>query len=242
MKKLFLLLILSLPFTQTWAAPHVLMVLTSATTMGDSGKETGFWLSELAHPYEYLSDKGAKITVATIKGGKAVIDPGSMDNKDAANKSFLKDHESVLKNTLAISALLDKKYDAIILVGGHGTMWDFRQSNTLAKLVEHSWKEDATVAAVCHGISGLVEAKINGKPLLEGRKVTGFSNSEEDLIKLTDVVPYSLEDAMVDKGAIYAKGPNFTSFIQIDGRLITGQNPMSSQEMAEAVWKQIAKK
>ncbi len=240
MKKLLLSLVLYIPFVHVWAAPEVLMVLTSESTMGDSGKATGFWLSELTHPYQYLSSKGAVMTIASINGGKATIDPGSLDEEDRANTLFLKRHKELLSNTPGISDLAGKHYDAVILVGGHGTMWDFRQSAELAKLVGQQWKQDATVAAVCHGVSGLLDVNINGKPLLNGKIVTGFSNSEEAAIKLTKVVPYSLEDALVAAGADYQQGSDFTSVVKVDGRLITGQNPMSSQAIAEAVWKQIA--
>ncbi len=238
-KTLALALGLSLPSMAAIASPEVLMVLTNQDSLGPGGEATGYWLEELAVPYLYLNGKGSDITLASIDGGKAPVDPRSLDNVAPELSNFLKTHQVELSSTTAISELTDKHYDAVILVGGHGTMWDFRQSKTLASLVSEQWQQGATIAAVCHGVSGLLEASINGKKLIENKRLTGFSNSEEAILKLTQVVPYALETALVNTGANYTQGANYTPYIVEDGRLITGQNPMSSKPMVEALWQQI---
>ena len=246
MKKLALILIIVIAsglwlFNSFFSGPNVLMVLTSHSQLGDTGNSTGFWVSEAAHPYQFLSAQGAKVTIASVKGGEAPIDPASLDNLDADSETFLTSQKDVLKRTPSLASLNKKDYDAIILVGGHGTMWDFRNDEQLSNTVSKLWQNGASVAAVCHGIAGLVGVEIDGKPLLDGKKLTGFSNSEESAIQLTQVVPYSLEDAIVAEGGLYSQGADFTSYVVVDGRLITGQNPMSSAEMAKAVWQQIKK-
>ncbi|TKB57626.1 type 1 glutamine amidotransferase domain-containing protein [Ferrimonas aestuarii] len=241
-KTAFVLASLLLPLSSAYAAPEVLMVLTSQSELGDTGKATGFWLSEAAHPYQYLTEQGAQVTLASIKGGQTPIDPGSLENQDDASKAFLASQRQALLNTQSLASISTDGYDAIILVGGHGTMWDFRGNSALSQRVSALWQQGGSVAAVCHGVAGLVDVQIDGSPLLDGKKLTGFSNSEEQAIQLTQVVPYSLEDALVADGADYSQGADFTPYVVVDGRLITGQNPMSSEAMAKALWQQIKDK
>ena len=234
-----LALALALPASTVLAQPQVLMVVTNEATMGQGGEATGLWLEELAVPYAYLQQQGAKITLASVAGGNAPVDPRSLDTKQPKLLSFLKQHQQQLNHTATISSLAGQAYDAVVLVGGHGTMWDFRQSDELAALLSQQWQQGASLAAVCHGVAGLLEVEVNGSKLVEGKRLTGFSNSEEAILELTDVVPYALETALVEAGADYSQGANYTPYVVEDGRLITGQNPMSSEAMAHLLWQQL---
>lgn len=232
------------PLALASTAPKVLMVMTSQSQLGSSGRPTGVWLSELTHPVALFKQAGVDVEFASIKGGSVPLDPDSIAEEDSVNTDFLADSQSkrMLENTSSVAALAGSKYDAIVLVGGHGTMWDFTNQPELAKLVRDQWERGGVLAAVCHGVAGLTDVRLtNGKWLLEGRSVTGFSNAEEAAIKLDNVVPYALETRLREQGARYAAGKDFGSHVVVDGNLITGQNPASAGAMAHAVLKQLGR-
>ncbi|MFD0985737.1 type 1 glutamine amidotransferase domain-containing protein [Methyloligella solikamskensis] len=218
---------------------HVLVILTSAATMGPGGEPTGLWFEELATPYYAFVDEGADVTLASIEGGEAPIDPRSLEPDGGTPESverFKKDEKAsaALKTTKPISEVDVSKYDAVFLPGGHGTMWDLPESDTLADLLTKAWASEKVVAAVCHGPAGFVNAKDeNGDPIVKGRRVTAFTNSEEVAVGLKDKVPFLLEDRLKELGANYEKVDDFQPFAIVDGRLVTGQNPASSAEAAK---------
>lgn len=214
--------------------PNILMVLTSASTMGDSDKATGLWFEELATPYFAFTDAGASVTLASIKGGPAPIDPRSVKAKgenEASVDRFLGDAAATraVNHTVPVSAIDATPYDAVFLPGGHGTMWDLPESADLAALLGRAWADGKVVAAVCHGPAGLVNAKDEaGLPLVSSRRVTGFSDSEERAAGLETTVPFLLETRLRELGGRYESAANFQPFAIADGRLVTGQNPASS--------------
>lgn len=216
----------------------VLFVLTSHSDLGNTGKKTGFWVEEFAAPYYKMADKGVDITIASPKGGQPPIDPASEapDAQTESTKRYYADTE--LKEKVATTKILaDVKaedFDAIFYPGGHGPMWDLYDDRNSIELIESFWAAGKPVAAVCHAPSALLNVKDeNGEPLVKGKKVTGFTNTEEEGVKLTDVVPYLLEDELKAKGGHYSKGSDWSSYVVEDGMLITGQNPASSEEAAE---------
>lgn len=216
---------------------RILLVLTSHAVKGSTGKPTGVWLEELAAPYYIFLAAGFDVDIASIAGGKVPLDPGSVEGEPPECVSrFLADEKAM--QAIIASRSLDRisaaDYDAVFLPGGHGTMWDLPESQALASLLGDAWTGGKVVAAVCHGPSGLVSAKdADGRPIIAGRNVTGFSNSEEDAVALTDVVPFLLETRLTELGGIYASGPDFQPFALRDGKLVTGQNPASSEKTAE---------
>ncbi len=222
------------------AQNKVLMVLTSHAVMGDSGERTGFWLGELTHPYYVLVDAGFSVDIASIAGGPAPIDPRSMDEDDPANQRFLKD-ANAMRGVMASRALKDidpSEYRAVVYAGGHGTMWDFPGNDEVLRVTRAIWNHDGVVAAVCHGPAALVDLKLeNGKPLIEGKSVAGFTNEEEASVQLTEVVPFSLQDRLKDSGAKFSEGAAFKPHVVVDGQLVTGQNPQSAKAVGEAVVK-----
>lgn len=221
----------------------VLIVVTSHGTMGDTGKPTGFWLSEMTHPYAVITDAGYNVDLASIQGGKAPIDPRSTEGDaaaDPANRRFLdnQDMMAMIENTKKLSEVDLSQYRAIIYAGGHGTMWDFPESPAVQKLTAKMYESGGVVAAVCHGPAALVNVTLeNGEPLLKGKKVTAFSNDEETAVQLDKVVPFMLETRMRAKGAEFSHADNWQSHVVVDGRLVTGQNPASAHGVGEAVVK-----
>ena len=216
----------------------VLMVLTSHSELGNTGKKTGFWVEEFASPYYTLHDAGAAITIASPKGGHPPIDPKSEapESQTEFTKRFYKDEDlqEKLSNTTKLSEISADDFDGVFYPGGHGPMWDLYQDKDSIKLIEKFWKANKPVAAVCHAPSALLNVKDeNGEPLVKGKRVTGFTNTEEDAVQLTDVVPYLLEDELKNKGGNYSKKADWASYVVKDGLLITGQNPASSEEAAE---------
>ena len=216
----------------------VLFVLTSHSELGNTGKKTGFWIEEFAAPYYVMKDAGVEITLASPKGGQPPIDPKSEaeDAQTPATKRFTEDNE--LKETLASTVKLEEvnqaDYDAVFYPGGHGPLWDLANDEKSIALIEDFYNNNKPVAFVCHAPGALIKVKsTNGEPLVKGKTVTGFSNTEEDAVQLTDVVPFLLEDEIKKLGGIYSKGPDWGSYIKKDGLLITGQNPGSSEEAAE---------
>jgi len=226
-------------------APRILMVLTSHNQLGDTGKPTGFWLEEFAAPYYTFIDAGAKVTLASIQGGEPPIDPKS-DEDDAQTETtqrFLADTaaKQALANTMAIADADAGDYDAIFLPGGHGTMWDFPTSTTLKHLIEAFDEDEKIIAAVCHAPAALVTVnKATGEPLVKGKVVTAFTDSEERAVALETVVPFMLETRLRELGATFEGGADWAARVRRDGHLITGQNPASSEPAAKAVLEAIS--
>ena len=216
----------------------VLFVLTSHSELGNTGKKTGFWIEEFAAPYYVMEDAGVEITIASPKGGQPPIDPKSEaeDAQTAATKRFSedKDLKETLANTVKLEEVNQADYDAVFYPGGHGPLWDLANDEKSIALIEDFYNNSKPVAFVCHAPGALIKVKnADGEPLVKGKTVTGFSNSEEDAVQLTDVVPFLLEDEIKKLGGSYSKGPDWGSYVKKDGLLITGQNPGSSEEAAE---------
>lgn len=219
----------------------ILFILTSARTMGDSDNPTGLWFEELATPYYALLDSGAAVTLGSIAGGPAPIDPRSVKpqgENEASVDRFLGDAAAskAMNATRPLAAIDISEYDAVFLPGGHGTMWDLPQSAELAALLGRAWAEGKVVAAVCHGPAGLVNVTDEtGAPLVSGRRVTGFSDSEERAAGLDEVMPFLLETRLRELGGHYESVADFQPFAIADGRLVTGQNPASSALIAKLI-------
>lgn len=221
---------------------NVLMVLTSHSELGNTGEKTGFWIEEFASPYYVLADAGAKITIASPKGGQPPVDPKS-ELKDAQTPSterFFKDNDLIdqVAHTLKLSDVKETDYDAVFYPGGHGPLWDLATDKNSIALIEAFYNCQKPIAFVCHSPAALVNVKaINGEPLVKGKELTGFSNTEEEAVKLTKVVPFLLEDELTKKGAHYSKGADWAPYVKQDGLLITGQNPSSSEPVAQLLLK-----
>jgi putative intracellular protease/amidase len=216
---------------------NVLMVLTSHSELGTTGKKTGFWVEEFAAPYYVLVDAGVVVEIASPKGGQPPIDPKSEapDAQTAATKRFYADEnvQKKLANTEQLSAVNELNYDAVFYPGGHGPLWDLANDEHSIALIEAFYKHHKPVAFVCHSPAALVKVRdANGEPLVKGKDVTGFSNTEEDGVKLSDIVPFLLEDELKKLAANYSKGADWASYVKQDGLLITGQNPASSEGVA----------
>ena len=218
----------------------ILMVLTSHDQLGDTGKKTGFWLEEFAAPYYVFKDAGAQITLASPAGGQPPLDPKS-DAPDAQTESterFKNDPEAqkALATTLTLAEVKADAYDGLFYPGGHGPLWDLAESRDSIALIEAFAQAGKPFALVCHAPGVLRHVKAaDGKPLVKGLTVTGFSNSEEAAVQLTDVVPFLVEDELKNLGAHYEKGPDWGSYVVEDGNLVTGQNPASSEDAADAL-------
>ena len=223
----------------------VLFVLTSHDKLGNTGEKTGFWTEEFAAPYYELADKGVQIDIATPLGGQPPIDPKSEDPSAATadTKRLDKDTEVLakLKNTKKLTDVNQEDYDAVFYPGGHGPLWDLAEDKTSIALIEAFYTNKKPVAFVCHSPGALKNVKVNGEYLVKGKKVTGFSNSEEKAVGLTKVVPFLLEDALQKNGGIYSKGEDWAPYAVEDGLLITGQNPASSKLVAEKLLDQLNK-
>ncbi|CAN5852020.1 type 1 glutamine amidotransferase domain-containing protein [soil metagenome] len=211
----------------------VLMVLTSHDRLGDTGEKTGFWLEEFAAPYYVLRDAGADITLASPKGGQPPLDPKSYakDAQTPATERFKADAEAqrALASTTPLAEIQAGDYDGVFFPGGHGPMWDLAESADARRLVEAFAANDRPIAAVCHAPAVFRRTvAASGEPLVSGRRVTGFTNSEEDGVGLSKVVPFLLEDMLKANGGLYEKGPDQAPYVVRDGNLVTGQNPASS--------------
>lgn len=218
----------------------ILMVLTSHSELGNTGKKTGFWIEEFAAPYYALQKAGADIIIASPEGGQPPIDPKSAepDAQTEATKTFDadKDLQHQLANTVKLSEVKASDFDAVFYPGGHGPLWDLTNDANSIALIEDFWKAKKPVAAVCHAPSVLLNVKDeNGEPIVQGKKVTGFTNSEEEAVQLTNIVPFLLEDELKSKGAHYSKKADWSSYVVTDGLLVTGQNPASSADAAKAL-------
>ena len=220
----------------------ILIVLTSHDQLGDTGKKTGFWLEEFVAPYYVLMDAGATITLASPKGGRPPLDPKSdlSENLTDLTKRFRTDTaaQAELANTKKLADVSADDFDAVFYPGGHGPMWDMPDNRTSIALIEAFVKADKPVGAVCHAPAALVNVRgKDGEYLVKGKRVTGFSNAEEEAAGLTASVPFLLENRLKERGGVYSKGADWASYVQVDGKLVTGQNPASSQTAAEALLK-----
>jgi putative intracellular protease/amidase len=218
----------------------ILVVLTSHDQLGDTGRKTGFWLEEFAAPYYVFKDAGVEMTLASPKGGQPPLDPKS-DNADSqtdATRRFKsdKDAQAALANTSRLSTIRGAGYDAVFYPGGHGPLWDLAEDSHSIALIESMYAAGKPVAAVCHAPGALRHTKApDGSALVRDKAVTGFSNSEEAAVGLTEVVPFLVEDMLKKNGGKYSKGPDWQSHVVVAGNLITGQNPASSEAVAKAL-------
>lgn len=224
----------------------ILFVLTSHDQLGNTGEKTGFWIEEFASPYYYLVDKGVDVTLASPKGGQPPIDPTSdkPENQTESTKRFKADFalQEKLSKTHKLAEVSSDDYDAVFYPGGHGPLWDLAESADSVKLIESFYNSNKPVSFVCHAPAALKKVKdANGEPLVKGKKVTGFTNTEEDLVQLTDVVPFLVEDMLKENGGIYSKKGDFEEYAIEDGLLITGQNPASSEKVAEMLLTKLQK-
>lgn len=220
----------------------VLIVLTSHSDLGNTGEKTGFWVEEFAAPYYVLADAGVEVTIVSPEGGQPPVDPKSdaPEAQTEATKRFKADEalKNKVAHTVKLSEVNQADYDAVFYPGGHGPLWDLANDANSIALIEDFYKHGKPVAFVCHAPAALVKVKApNGEPLVNGKEVTGFSNTEEEAVQLTKVVPFLLEDELVKLGGNYSKGADWGSYVKQDGLLITGQNPGSSEEAAQLLLK-----
>jgi putative intracellular protease/amidase len=222
----------------------ILMVLTSHDQLGNTGLKTGFWLEEGAAPYFVFRDAGVQLTIASPKGGQPPIDPKSdqPENQTPAQIRFKKDEQAqkAFANTVRLADVKAEDFDTIFYSGGHGPMWDLAEDPVSIALLESFYNSGKPIALVCHSPGVLRHVKYKGEPLVKGKHVTGFTNGEEQDVKLTDVVPFLVEDELLRLGAIFEKKANWEPFSITDGHLITGQNPPSSTITAETLLKFMA--
>lgn len=222
----------------------ILMVLTSHDKMGDTGHKTGFWLEEFAAPYYVFRDAGAEIVIASPAGGLPPLDPNSEvpEAQTPATERYNKDEaaQKALANSIKLETVNGSDFDGIFYPGGHGPLWDLANDSSSINLIKNADAKKQPLALVCHAPGALRNVTAaDGTPYVKGRKLTGFSNSEEDAVKLTEVVPFLIESDFKEKGAHYSKGPDWQSYVVKDGSLITGQNPASSEETAKELLKLI---
>jgi putative intracellular protease/amidase len=214
----------------------ILMVMTSHDELGDTGKKTGFWLEEFAAPYYTFLDAGIEVTVCSPKGGQPPIDPKSdtPEGKTDLTERFKRDvaAQHVLANTAVLADMEPDKYDAVFYPGGHGPLWDLAEDPISVALIERFYNAGKPVALVCHSPGVLRHVRFDGEPVVKGRRVSGFTNSEEEAVQLTHVVPFLVEDELKRLGGRFEKVADWQALSIIDGRLITGQNPASSQAVA----------
>lgn len=232
---------------QTAGPVKVLMVVTSTSSMGEEGKEgdeTGFWLSELTHPYFALADQGIQVDIVSIAGGKAPVDPRSQAEDDEVNKRFMGTPElaSILQNSPSLKDVDTTAYKGIVFSGGHGTMWDFPDTESVQEKAVAIYEAGGVVAAICHGPAALVNMKLSdGTYLVKDKKVAGFTNEEESIVGLTETVPFLLQDKLVEREADFVEQPPWSVNVQVDKRLVTGQNPQSAVGVGEAVGRLLLK-
>ena len=222
---------------------NILMVLTSHDRLGDTGKKTGFWLEEFAAPYYAFLDAGVNVTLASPAGGQPPLDPSSdtEDTQTKDTKRFKEDSDAQkhLANTKKLADMKAEDFDSVFYPGGHGPLWDLAVDKNSINLIETFVKQDKPVAFVCHSPAALKNVKVDGEYLVKGKTVTGFTNSEEEGVGLTDVVPFLVEDALKANGGNYEKGADWQSYVVEDGLLITGQNPASSEDTAKHLLKKL---
>jgi putative intracellular protease/amidase len=223
----------------------VLIVVTSHEKMGNTDKKTGYYLSEVTHPYFKFSEAGFAIDIASPKGGKSPMDKSSHDLKDKDNKRFLEDKKlmALIENTIPLNKVNPDDYSAIFFAGGHGTMWDFPSNKIINDITASIYEKGGVVAAVCHGPAALVDVKLsNNKYLIEGKSVTSFTNAEESAVKLTKTMPFPLESKLVERGATFNGAKMWQNNVVVSERIVTGQNPASASSVGKAVVKLLTKK
>ena len=213
------------------------MIMTSHDQLGNTGRKTGIWLEEFAAPYFVFRDAGVELTLASPKGGQPPIDPKSdlPENQTPAMVRFKKDStaQKAFANTVKLAEVKSEDFDTVFYPGGHGPMWDLAEDPVSVGLIESFYNSGKPIAFVCHAPGVLRHVKYNGAPLVKGKRVTGFTNGEEEEVQLTKVVPFLVENELIGLGAIFEKVANWVPFSIIDGRLITGQNPASSTSAAK---------
>jgi putative intracellular protease/amidase len=250
MKKLVLLIlsIFTIGFIQAQTKKSknmkkkILFVVTSHDKKGDTGQETGYYLGEVSHPWEVLHKAGYEIDFVSPKGGTPPVD--GFDLKDPVNKEFWenKEYKNKIDHSLQPSQVNPSDYSTIFYAGGHGAMWDFADNTELAAIASKIYENGGIVAGVCHGPAGLVNIKLNnGKYLVDGKKINAFTNEEESEVKLTNVVPFLLEDKLKERGAEFEKSGLWQNHVVTDQRVITGQNPQSAKSVGEAILKELKK-
>ncbi len=222
------------------SAASVLLVLSNHGELGETGKRTGFYLSEAAHPWEVFSDAGFDVVLASPDGGFAPVDPKSLELEDEANAKFWEEFcgevggVKGVAQTEAIGDVVARDYDVVFLAGGHGTMWDFPNSEAVKRTIGEIYESGGAVAAVCHGPAALVNVTLeNGDPLVKGKRVAAFTNAEEAAVGLTEAMPFLLESRLTEVGATVETADNFSENVVVDDRLITGQNPASARKAAQ---------
>ncbi|HET6857737.1 MAG TPA: type 1 glutamine amidotransferase domain-containing protein [Streptomyces sp.] len=224
----------------------VLMVLTSHDELGDTGRKTGFWLEEVAAPYYRFKEAGAQIVLASPKGGQPPLDPKSneVDFQTDDTRRFETDPEATktLASTVRLDSVSADDFDAVFYPGGHGPLWDLAENAVSARLIETTLRSGRPVALVCHA-PGVLRHTVNedGTPLVRGKNVTGFANTEEAAVQLTDIVPFLVEDELIELGGVYSKTDDWHPYVLKDGLLITGQNPASSAPAADALIELVTK-
>ncbi len=232
-----LILLLAIVFITGGSAQTLLIVVTNHDQIGDTGTPTGYFLSEVAHPWHVFTEAGYEVEFASPEGGFAPMDPKSFDLNDPVNKAFWHDLDAVqgVVSTQALGDLDPSHFAAIFFAGGHGTMWDFPDALSVREAIARHYASGGVVGAVCHGPAALVGVEIDGVPLVKGKIVTGFTNEEEDAVQLTDAMPFLLETRLRELGAEFVEAPNFEKKVAVSGRLVTGQNPASATGTAEAM-------
>lgn len=235
--KLFFTAVLFLVAGIASAERSILIVVTNHGEIGDTGTPTGYFLSEVAHPWKVFTDAGYQVDFASPKGGFAPMDPKSFDLEDSVNRAFWHDLEAVqgLVHTQALEQIDPEAYAAIFFAGGHGTMWDFPNAEVVRESIARHYTNGGAIGAVCHGPAALVGVTIDGKPLVEGKQVAAFTNEEEAAVQLTEAMPFLLESKLRDLGASFVEAANFQPKVAVSGRLVTGQNPASATGAAEAL-------
>lgn len=216
----------------------VLLVATSNGVRGKAGTPTGFWLSELTHAMAKIDDARIPFELASIQGGKPPIDPASLDTKEPTNARYwdAPAFQEALSHTKRLGDVDPSRYSGIFFAGGHGTMWDFPESEAVRRVTREIWEAGGVVSAVCHGPSALVNVRLSdGRYLVAGKRVAAFTNDEETEVKATDIVPFLLESTLVERGAQHQHAPNWRANVVVDGRLVTGQNPSSASGVGAAV-------
>ena len=223
----------------------ILMVLTSHDVLGNTGRKTGFWLEEFAAPYFVFRDAGVELTLASPKGGQPPVDPKSdlPENQTPAMARFKEDRaaQEALAHTVKLADMRSGDFDTVFYVGGHGPMWDLVDNSDSIALIESFYNAGKPVAAVCHSPAVFHRVTYQGEPIVKGKRVTGFADTEEAAVKLTHVVPFLVEDELKRLGGIYEQAPNWEPLAIVDGRLLTGQNPASSTAAAKSLLKLLSR-
>lgn len=219
------------------AKDAILIVVTNHDEIADTGTPTGYFLSEVSHPWKVFTEAGFAVEFASPKGGFAAMDPKSFDLSDPDNQTFWHDLDAVqgVVHTQVLGKLEPTAYAAIFFAGGHGTMWDFPESESVRRSIAQHYKNGGVIGAVCHGPAALIGVNVDGAPLVKGKQVTGFTNAEEEAVELTEAMPFLLESQLREQGAEFVGAGNFQNNVVVAERLVTGQNPASARDAAKAI-------